>query len=212
MRTLVAMLVAAAAAAACSPYSPTLTDEPFLCGSGSGSNECPDNYSCVTMGTDKVCVKTSGSDMPDAGGSGSCNNDSALNNNSFQTAFVTPVDGNGSHDSVMYTDLGICSNGDQQFYQLTVSPLMETFCAVVTYPAQGSALQANLLNSSDITNTAFVAGSAADTLQGYVANLSSGTWVIEVGAAGPGSGSGTNNYTLEIQVSTTGSTPACTVP
>jgi hypothetical protein len=205
---LLGLVVLAAAAAACSPYSPTLSDEPFLCGSGSGSNSCPEDYSCVTMGAQKVCVKSSGgSDMPDGGGSGSCNNDSALNNNSFQTAFVTPVDGNGSHLSVMYTDLGICTAGDQQFYQFTVSPVMETFCAIVTYTAQGAPLQANLLNAADTTIPAFAAGSAADTLQGYVAALSSGTWVIEIGAA---AGSGTNNYTLEIQVGS--STPACTAP
>jgi hypothetical protein len=198
-----------AAIVACSPYSPSLANEPFLC--GSGTPRCPDGYSCTGMNANMqaTCVEN-GSGTVDAGGSGSCNNDSALNNNSFATAFVTPVDSNGTKDSVSYTGLGICTASDQQFFQFTVSPLMETFCAIVSYGgAPGTPLQANLLNSSDIVNTAFAAGSAADTLQGYVANLSSGSWVIEIGAVGS---AGTNNYTLEIQVSTTGATPACTAP
>lgn len=209
---LVLGVAALAAAPACSPYSPSLGTEPFLC--GSGTPKCPDGYSCTGMNANMqaTCVENS-SGSPDAGsGTGSCSNDSALNNNSFATAFVTPVDSNGTKDSVTYMDLGICTAGDQQFFQFTVSPLMETFCAIVAYDSGSgnTPLQANLLNSSDIVNTAFAAGSAADTLQGYVANLSSGSWVIEIGTVGS---AGTNNkYSLEIEVSTTGSTPACTAP
>jgi hypothetical protein len=182
----------AALAIACSPYSPSLSKEPFLCGSGGA---CPSGYSCtgVNANNQKTCVGGD-SGSPDAPGSGSCNNDNQLNNDSFATAFVTPID---MMPMITYTQLGICSAGVMQYYLVKVSPLMENFCAIVTYQSTGAPLQANLLNATDIVQTAFAAGSAADTLQGYVANLSSGNWVIEVGAAG---GSGTNNYTLEIQV------------
>ncbi len=48
----------ALAVGACSPFTPDLPPEPFLCGSGTPA--CPDGYSCMQEGTQNVCVDMTG--------------------------------------------------------------------------------------------------------------------------------------------------------
>jgi hypothetical protein len=52
--------------AACTPYSPDLSAEPFTC--GSGDPQCPDGYACVG----NVCTDGTGSGSGSGSGSGAC--------------------------------------------------------------------------------------------------------------------------------------------
>ena len=80
-------LISLLAAVACSPYDPTLGDDPFLC--GTTEPKCPDGYECVDVpGTTGNCVVNGGNpNNPDGGDDSAdsgpfvCNNDMAFEPN-----------------------------------------------------------------------------------------------------------------------------------
>lgn len=63
-RPIVLVIAAALAAAACTSYDPQLPDHPFLC--GSDQPRCPDGYTCVTDGSNRMVCSKDGEPVPDA--------------------------------------------------------------------------------------------------------------------------------------------------
>jgi hypothetical protein len=205
----VVMVILLGAVGACSPYSPSLSKEPFLC--GSAAPKCPDGYSCtgMTSNGEAACVEN-GASLIDAPGF-MCANDSQLgSNHTLAQAFQTPVDDQGQKNSVTYTGLAICPVGDLSFFEFTVTPTGEALLATITYTNEGAPLQAQVLNSTGIALIPFNAGSGsnANTLTAYEASIPSGSYYIEVQAAS-GSNSGENNFSMAINLCTSSSTPPC---
>jgi hypothetical protein len=62
MRRLLA--IALAAAAACTSFDPKLPDRPFLC--GTNEPRCPDGYTCVPEGSNRMVCSLDGEPTPDA--------------------------------------------------------------------------------------------------------------------------------------------------
>src|SRR4051812_38535654 len=81
--------------AACSPYKPDLPAQPFLC--GSTPPQCPEGYACQTVGTQQVCIDTTGTAPDGSGGGGDgsnsdCQDDRMIEpNDTLTNAFQTPV-------------------------------------------------------------------------------------------------------------------------
>lgn len=61
---LAATIAAVALAAACSSYDPQLPRQPFLC--GSDEPRCPDGYTCMTDGSNRMVCNPDGEPAPDA--------------------------------------------------------------------------------------------------------------------------------------------------
>jgi hypothetical protein len=57
-RPLLAVFVVFGSLGACSPYDPSLPDEPFLC--GDEEPRCPDGYTCVTGPADEMVCRKNG--------------------------------------------------------------------------------------------------------------------------------------------------------
>ncbi|HTR55696.1 MAG TPA: hypothetical protein VMJ10_33700 [Kofleriaceae bacterium] len=180
---------------ACSPYSPNLGKEPFLCGTGSPA--CPDGYTCMNDGTEMVCVENSGGGGGggDGGGSGSCADDSEVegpngNNtiaNAYQVQVITNFD---------FTGLAICPAGDVDYYEVNL-PTMESLDVTVIYAQWGGALQASIQTPSGTVVQQLMPESGMDrTIHAFAQNLNSGPWYVEV--AGPTAGTPENNYELKI--------------
>jgi hypothetical protein len=190
-----------AAAAACSPYNPDLPDQPFLC--GSGSPQCPDGYTCMSGSAGSVCVSDDGNNPgggTDGGGNGNCADDSNLEpNDSLATAYVTPVDmGAGGFNTFNLAGLAICPAGDVDNYAFTISVDQENAVITMTYDTSGSPLQMSIKTGTG-SGTAIINGAAVSGMPGVVkaspSNLPTGTYYVDVFS------SGTNNYSLDIDVS-----------
>ena len=185
------------AAGACSPYSPELGAEPFLC--GSSAPQCPDGYACtMASGSAGVCTKMGGSGVVADAPPGGCNADSTLEpNDTITMAWQTPID---TRKNFPLTDLAICPAGDKDTYAMAITVQGENVEVLVDYPVTGAALQGAVLNSGGtaIANAMPITGSPGH-IRAYVANLPTNTYYVQV--QGPASGSvTTNNYKLTINV------------
>jgi hypothetical protein len=177
------------ALAACSPYSPSLGNQPFSC--GSDDPPCPDGYDCMTG----ACVQSGASAVagPDAGMSG-CPDKTIEPNNSYSSPFPTPVA--SQLKTFKLTGVAICPAGDIDVYALTTTG-MQTLTASVTYDSAGPALDMQLLDSNGMTMKNGTG--TANTISASVADLpASTTYYVFVQAGSP---SDTNGYSLEIDVS-----------
>ena len=195
--------------AACSPYSPDLGNTPFLC--GSAAPQCPDGYTCsggdagVGAANPGVCVKN-GATAPDGPNpNGMCADDSQIetqdgaNNDTVATAYQTPVA--TSRGSIDFAGLAICPSGDKDYYAVFLTKT-QSIDVTITYEAWGGVPQASIQSCAGTIVGQFSPVSGMDrTLHSSVANLSSGTWYVEVqGPASTGSNETRNNYTLSINV------------
>jgi hypothetical protein len=188
------LFVTFATFAACSPYSPDLGKEPFLCGSGTPA--CPDDYTCMTEGGQQVCVQNGGGSSTDGGGSGMCADDSEVEgpngNNTIATAYQVEVTTNFD-----FTGLAICPVGDLDFYEVNLATT-ESLDVTVIYATWGGVLQASVQTPQGTIVQMLMPESGQDrTLHANVQNLNAGAWYVEV--AGPTSGGNAeNNYELKI--------------
>ena len=194
MRAL-ALVLAAAALAACNPYDPDLGQHPFKC--GTSDPRCPDGYECVGAGTSAICEKVSGGDggvNPD-GSHVQCGTDTTLEpNDDIPHAVVTPV--RMQQADYMLAKLAICPSTDIDMYEFTTTAVGQNTRVTLTYdPGQG-ALQMKLLTANG-QPAGFDGQPSGNTLVIATNRLSIGTWYVQVSA-------GTNvenNYDLDINVS-----------
>jgi hypothetical protein len=202
MRNLSYLVFAAAAAAApaCSPYSPSLGDAPYLCATTEPA--CPDGYFCQTTTMpaprDRICVSENGL-MPDTTQNGfPCADDSSLEgatrNDTPQTAYQTPVD--SQRLDLTLAGLAICPEGDKDNYAVTVSSAnMGKAIEVVVSWDSGQPLSMSILNAG---GTSIGNGTAMGdkALRACVPNMPVGTYYGAVFATG----STKNNYRLSIKL------------
>ncbi|MGE5181025.1 MAG: hypothetical protein ACM31C_03140 [Acidobacteriota bacterium] len=197
---LLASILSIVAFGACSPYSPSLPAEPFLC--GSADPKCPDGYTCGgTSGSGMpVCVvKTTATvDGPDM--SGMCANDSMVEgstrNDTVATAYAFPSP--LPQNPFVFTNLAICPMGDKDNYSLILMSTQE-IKADVAYDTWGSPLQGAILNSGGTPiKTMTPLTGQTNTIEADAANLPAGMYYIQV--FGPSSSPGINNYKLTLTV------------
>ena len=179
--------------AACSPYSPDLGKEPFLCGTGNPA--CPDGYTCMNTGTEMVCVQNGGGGGGGDGGNGMCADDQEVEgpngNNTIANAYQVQVTTNFD-----FTGLAICPAGDVDYYEVNL-PTMESLDVTVIYASWGGALQASIQTAQGSVVQQLMPESGMDrTIHAFAQNLNSGPWYIEV--SGPTAGDPENNYELKI--------------
>lgn len=191
MKTILFSLVTAALAA-CSPYSPNLSNQPFAC--GSDNPPCPDGYACMS----NVCVSSTDvgnvASGPDA--NGSCPDLAIEPNNSYSQAWATPVA--SQLKTFKLTGAAICPAGDIDVYALTTTG-MQTVTATITANGSGPALDMQLLdpNGMIMKNGTAMSG-MTNVVSATVADLPpSMTYYVYVQGAAP---SDTNGYELEIDV------------
>ncbi len=199
-------IVLSVALAACSPYSPNLGSEPFLC--GSAAPQCPDGYTCKTTTTGQmVCMSQGGGGTVDSTPAGfQCADDSAIEgpmkDDTVATAYNTPVT-SGNRKSVSYAGLAICPATDKDFFRVDLNAATQNIEAIVTYddPSKMGAgpLKMSIDNSSgaQLVNATLVSG-MPNTIRAYAANqpMNSSPYYIEV----EGDGVNENNYKLDINV------------
>lgn len=194
MRAL-SLLILALAAGACSPYSPDLGAEPFLCGSGTPA--CPDGYTCTMGAGSGVCTKVGGSGIVVDAPSGNCANDSALEpNDSITMAWQTPVD---TRKTFPLSQLAICPAGDKDTYAMAITVEGENIEVLIDYDTSGAALQGGILLSNGNTAAAAmpITGSPGH-IRAYLAMAPVGEYYAQV--FGPAQGASTNNYNLTINI------------
>lgn len=182
----------------CSPYSPSLGSAPFTCSTSDPT--CPDGYTCDTTGTAPVCRS---GNAPDGGTSGfACANDMVLEgpskNDTIATASSTSVA--TSRNSISYTGLAICPNGDKDTYRVDITTTPMSLKATVVYDPisqGGAALSVALLNSSGL---AIAQGSpnGENTVMVSVPSPTANSAPYYVSVYGPPTGQ--NNYKLTIEV------------
>jgi len=180
-----------AALAACSPYSPNLSNQPFACGSDTPS--CPDGYSCMS-GACVASTDVGNVTMPDA--STGCPDLSIEPNNSYSEAWATPVA--SQLKTFKLTGAAICPAGDIDVYKLTTTG-MQTLTATITANGAGPALDMQLLdpNGMVMKNGTAMSG-MTNVVSASVADLpASMTYYVYVQGAAP---TDTNGYELEIDV------------
>ena len=184
---------------ACSPYSPNLGKEPFLCGTGSPA--CPDGYTCMNDGTEMVCVENGGGGGGggDGGGSGSCADDSEVEgpngNNTIANAYQVQVTTNFD-----FTGLAICPAGDVDYYEVNLTQT-QNLTVTVIYAQWGGALQASIQTPSGTIIKQLAPVDGMDrTISATIANEPQGAVYIEV--SGPTAGTPENNYELKINACT----------
>jgi hypothetical protein len=194
------------ALAACTPYSPTLGGEPFLC--GSAAPQCPDGYTCKMDSTGKmVCASQNGGATVDSAPAGfQCADDSAIegttHDDSVMTAYNTPVTSQG-RKNVSFAGLAICPATDKDFFRVDLNATTQNLEAIVTYddPSKMGAgpLKMSIDNSSGVPlQAATLVTGSPNTIRAYIANLpmNSSPYYIEV----EGDGTSENNYKLDINV------------
>ena len=188
--------------AACSPYSPNLGPEPFLC--GSGMPQCPDGYACKTGSGSaaSVCMSTGGAAVDGNMLNGMCADDSQVEgtgrNDTLMTAYALPDLSTRPSCQIILSSLAICPMGDKDDYSLTVADL-KTIEADVTYESWGSPLQGAITNMAGTPIKTLSAGSGSNTITAAATNLNAGQYYIEV--FGPASSPGINNYRLTVTLS-----------
>jgi hypothetical protein len=189
---------------ACSPFSPSLGQTPFLCNPDS-EPKCPDGYSCTPIGMQNVCVKN-GTVPPDAPDPNRpCYPDMGIetangsNNDSLTTAYPTPV-ATTRNDA----DLAgaICPAGDLDYFsiQLTATQSIEL---TLTYQDWGAVLQGELENSGGgrLVQLSPMTG-VERTMHAKVSGLTSAQYYVKVSGPNVMGMEGRNNYDLKIVVTT----------
>ncbi len=180
---------------ACSPYSPDLGVQPFLC--DSVEPLCPEGYGCqLDMGSQMmVCVATGA--MPiDAGPVGfQCRDDVGLEgpnkNDTIEHAFVTSVA--TSRSSIVFAS-ALCPEGDKDVYQVMTTAAMQNVQVVVSWDS-GLPLSAAILNNGG-TAIANATSNGANSVKAFAANLPLGIYYGQVFAGATTK----NNYRVEISV------------
>nr|HEX4318864.1 hypothetical protein [Kofleriaceae bacterium] len=196
----VILAVAVGAINACSPYSPSLPAEPFLC--GPQMPPCPDGFACVAQGSAMICQGAGGGDQPDGGGGSGfqCANDGDFEpNDTLAQAFATPVA--SERNTIKFGPLSICPVSDKDIFKVDITVAQQNFDVQVTYD-NGDPLQLALLDASGATVASGSANGTANTLEAKVPNEPAGSVYAQVfGPNTPGAAGGENNYTITLTVS-----------
>jgi hypothetical protein len=202
MRNHLLFLSSLAALGACSPYSPTLPEEPFLC--GQTDPKCPDGYACMGMDSMNrpVCMSSDGSGTPPVDGHVSgfdCADDSqtegANRNDDISHAWQTPI--NMGFMTFPLAGLAICPSGDKDTYAVNVTTDGQNISAVVEYQADGAALAVTLLSSSG-TAVASSTPNGANMVKATLNNAAAGSSPYYFQVAAPMMGE--NNYKVTFTV------------
>jgi hypothetical protein len=190
-RILLFALATLATFGACSPYDPTLSGSPFLC--GSDDPQCPDGFTCMSNGTANVCVSSGGGGMVD-GGTFQCADDHMLEpNDTTATAFQTPVA--SSRPTISLAGLAICPAGDKDLYKIDITVEGQNLQVDVIFDP-GTPLALSILNNQAVP---IVTGTALGmTTTAKVANLPMASSPYYAQVTGPAGGQ--NNYKLNIAV------------
>jgi hypothetical protein len=177
------------AVAACDAYDEDLGTSPYLC--GVDEPRCPSGYTCTvnpSIGAE-VCLRAG-----EVIGNFACADDSAFEpNQTLADATPTPVDA-----AMTFTQerLAICPARDKDLFSFTLSVPNQHVELLVVYEANGSPLDAHLLNTAGVPIRAAV--QVADqprTLRAFAQNLSAGKHYVQVSAE-----SGVNNYKFSLDV------------
>jgi hypothetical protein len=191
-----ALVVGAAALAACNPYDPQLGPRPFRC--GAEAPFCPIGYECVEYSSaQRVCERSSGAGQPDAGVDGStfqCNDDSSIEpNDQITQAWISPIPDFASCTRLV--GLAICPDTDKDHYRFGVAQNGKNMRTVLTAEGPVTSLELEVLNRTGSRIAGGVATSSS-TLEVVVNNLPQDQYYIKVGSA---EDSGVrSNYALEI--------------
>jgi hypothetical protein len=111
-------------------YGPDLGKTPFLCNTDTPT--CPRNYNCQPdQNGVMVCVQNGESAIPDAPPV-NCADDSALEpNDTMQTAYATPLE--GQLPMISYSGLSICPGTDIDTYIVDVTAAASSIDVEMTY-------------------------------------------------------------------------------
>ena len=182
---------------ACSPYSPDLGGQPFLCDSVEPT--CPDGYSCEmeTTGEMRMLCVVAGGAIVDSGTSGfQCADDSTLEkpdkNDTIATAYQTPVA--SQRMDITFAGLAICPEGDKDNYAVNITAANQNLEVIVTWEA-GLPISASILNSVG-TPIANGTSNGPTSVKAYAANLPVGTYYTQAFAGATTK----NNYKISIKV------------
>jgi hypothetical protein len=174
------------------PYSPSLGTTPFLC--GSDNPVCPRGYNCQPDEAGMmVCVEDGKSAIPDAPPV-NCHNDMAMEpNDTWQTAYATPLEGSLKH--IDYAGLSICPGTDVDTYKVDILTSGTAIDVVMIYEP-GEPLIVTLL---DVTGTKVADGGliSGTMLVLHYVNTVAGAYYVQVSSPSGNE----NNYTLSITTS-----------
>lgn len=202
LRPIISLFIAAAALAACNPYSPDLGTDPFLC--SKTEHLCPEGYECDGDTDESICIAAAPSDDVDAtGGNFQCANDSSIEpNNDPGTAFVTPIPSMTSYSLV---GLSVCPVGDRDHYRFRIDTAGTNFEAQVTGVANRSSLSLQVLTATGtmVASGSSVSGSPQVVRIEVINRLAAENYVVLVQSAD----NTENNYDLTMKICAT--TPPC---
>ena len=188
------MIILVASLAACSPFSPDLGDQPYLC--GEGEPVCPDGYVCQPMGTQMRCMDIDGVSADAMQQGFPCADDSTLEgssrNDTPMTAYQTPVD--SQRQDLTLAGLAICPAMDKDHYAVTLSAGNKAIEVVVSWDS-GQPISMSLLNAGG-TSIGNGTANGDKSLRACAPNLPAGTYYGAVFATGTTQ----NNYRLAIKV------------
>jgi len=203
MRKQLFILLASAGAIAsinaCSPYSPSLGNAPYLC--ATDGEPCPDGYTCqasVEATPRMICVSEEGLE-PDAMQTGfPCADDSSLEggarNDTPQTAYQTPVD--TQRLDLTLAGLAICPEGDEDNYAVTIGTAnANKAIEVVVSWDSGQPISMSILNAGG-TSIGNGTTNGEKSLRACVPNMPVGTYYAAVFATGTTK----NNYRLSVKL------------
>lgn len=171
---------AAAALAACNPYSPDLGQTPFKC--GAMSPQCPGGYECVAG----FCEDTGG-DTPDGHTGppdGSCG-DLAEPNNMINAAYPSPVWAGGL-DHIQYEGLTLCPAMDGDYFSIIqpvtcgAAPACPNLSVLAEFEDTGNPPTVAILNS---TGTVVAPGGSTGTagqVKAILNNVAQGTYYARI--------------------------------
>jgi hypothetical protein len=183
---------------ACSPYDPSLGDEPYKC--ADTEPFCPTGYACMMQGSaGSFCINKDGTSGVDGGGGSDqlcsldVNVEGPNRNDDYTHAFSTGVE--TAHPSIPYAGLAICPAGDKDTYQIVVQT-MGSIDAVASVTG-GALVQVNILGT---TGMIIKPGTLdpANPLQYHAnaANLPPGTYYAQAFSTS----TATNAYKLTLAV------------
>ena len=164
---------------ACSPFSPELPEESFLCGA---DDACPAGFECVEVSASRRVCQADGSSpsTPDAG-TGPCQNEgSPLEpNETIAMAFATPVA--RTMASFALSDIAICPATDVDTYQIDIPANNTNLTVDINFDAGISVLTLDILSTTG-ARVAMGGTVTAGNVRATVSNLAQGFYYAQVKA------------------------------
>ncbi len=196
------MLLVWLALAACDESDGPSVADGELYGHCTASGTCNAGLSCSS--SNQLClpidagIVTIDAPLPDAGPFVCANDQSLEPNDTYSSAWITPVD---SNKNLTLSSLALCPSGERDHYAVSISVAQENLEVLVEYSPQGMAPFAAILNSGGVAlaNATMI---ATNTQRVYIPSLPTGTYYVQVAAPTPTTTlpDTRNNYTLTINV------------